>query len=77
MVRETFQLEGLHCPSCVARIERAVSGLPGVHEARLAFATGHLTVAYDPGRLGSDAILRKVRALGYPGRSIRVEREEG
>lgn len=75
MVRETFELDSLHCPSCVARIEKAVGGMPGVRSTRLSFATGRLTVEYDPGVTGSTAIAARVTALGYPARTVR--REDG
>ena len=29
----SLTLEGLHCAACVARVERALKGLPGVAEA--------------------------------------------
>ena len=73
MVRETFQLDNLHCPSCVARIEKAVGTMRGVRAARLAFAAGRLTVEYDPGQTDSQAIASAVGRLGYPARSLRRE----
>ncbi len=73
MVRETFELTGLHCPSCVARIERAVQGIRGVRRAELAFAAGLLTVEYDPTLAGSELIARAVGQLGYPARPVQRE----
>jgi hypothetical protein len=29
-----FGIEGMHCASCVARIERALDSVPGVHDPR-------------------------------------------
>jgi len=74
MIREVFQLDNLHCPSCVTRIERAVNGMPGVTAARLAFAAGRLTVEYDETRTSSQAIADAVGRLGYPARSLRPEK---
>jgi copper chaperone CopZ len=73
MTREVFQLDNLHCPSCVARIERTVGGLPGVRAAKLAFAAGRLTVEYDEASTSSQAIAGAAGRLGYPARSLRRE----
>ncbi|MBE3597511.1 MAG: heavy-metal-associated domain-containing protein [Limnochordaceae bacterium] len=71
MVRETFQLDNIHCPSCVAKIEKAVGAMRGVSSARMAFATGRLAVDYDPTVIEPGAIAATVSRLGYPARSIR------
>ncbi|HEY8425107.1 MAG TPA: heavy metal-associated domain-containing protein [Limnochordales bacterium] len=73
MVREIFELSGLHCPSCVSRIERAVRAIRGVHEAKVAFAAGLLTVEYDPAVTASESITHAVTQMGYPARTLRRE----
>lgn len=70
LVRETFRLENLHCPSCVARIEQAVGRLEGVHASRVAFGAGQLAVTYDPARTTSQAVAAAVGRLGYPAHSL-------
>ena len=39
-----LQVEGMHCASCVSRIEEALSGVEGVEEANVNLATGRATV---------------------------------
>lgn len=56
---------GMSCASCAGEVERALAGQPGVTGARVNFASGRATVAYDPavtdpGRLGA-----AVGRLGY------------
>ncbi len=39
-----FAVEGMHCASCVRRVETAVAAVPGVRDASVNLATGRLTV---------------------------------
>jgi len=41
-------VDGLHCAACVARVEKALQGVPGVHGAAVNLATGEATVTYGP-----------------------------
>ena len=41
----------MHCASCVARVEQALSGVPGVREARVNLATERASVVVDPARV--------------------------
>lgn len=66
VVRETVRLRvsGMHCASCVGRVEAALTSLPGVAGAAVNLATQRaevqLTSALEPAR-----ILEAVRASGY------------
>lgn len=59
-----YRVTGMDCPSCAAKIEAAVAGLPGVGDARVSIAsqlmTFNTTDAADLPRLE-----RAVEALGY------------
>lgn len=48
--REVVRLRvtGMHCASCVARVESALGGVPGVKTARVNLATDEATVRIDP-----------------------------
>ena len=61
----TLAVEGMTCASCALRIERGLKKLPGVSEASVNLATERATVAYDPAAASVDAMLTKVKALGY------------
>ncbi len=56
---------GMTCASCVARVERALTALPGVAAARANFGTGRVEVDFRPPatRAGMAAALARV---GYP-----------
>lgn len=55
----------LSCPSCVAKIEKALKRVEGVTDARVHFNTGRIEVEHDPERAGADELVRTVRAAGY------------
>ncbi|MCL4393870.1 MAG: heavy-metal-associated domain-containing protein [Chloroflexi bacterium] len=55
----------LSCPSCVAKIEKALKGLDGVADAKVHFNTGRIVVEHDPQRTNTDELVKTVRAAGY------------
>ncbi len=59
-----FELSGIRCASCVAKIERELGDLPGIKEARVNFADSSLQVQTDSTISESD-IVKKVREIGY------------
>ncbi len=63
-----LSIEGMSCASCVARVERALAGVPGVGEARVNFATGRAIVRLlGEGRAAAvaTAAVEAVRGAGY------------
>jgi heavy metal translocating P-type ATPase len=58
-------LDGLRCAGCVARVERALRGIAGVESANVNHTTHRALVRYDPGRVGVDLLVARVRELGY------------
>ena len=68
--REEWDLSigGMHCASCVARVEDALGGVSGVHEARVNLATERATVTVDPSRTDLDQLVSSVARAGYTAR---------
>jgi Cu+-exporting ATPase len=62
--RVRFELGGMTCASCAARIERKLNKLEGV-AASVNFATEEAAVVFDPARLTVDDLIRTVAATGY------------
>ena len=60
-------VEGIACGGCIGRIERAVTSVPGVTEARLNFTNRRLHVTWSPGLAEPAAILRALEDGGYHG----------
>lgn len=61
----TFAIEGLDCGDCAAKLEKGIGRINGVIGVRVNFATAKMKVTYDPGMVGTAAIIEKVGRLGY------------
>ncbi|MCK6491449.1 MAG: cation transporter, partial [Planctomycetes bacterium] len=57
--------EGLHCASCVARLEREMGGEPGVAEVRASLVAREATVDYDPAATAPTALVAAFRRHGF------------
>ncbi len=44
----SLPVQGMHCASCVNRIERAIKNVAGVHNAAVNLAAERAAVTYDP-----------------------------
>lgn len=69
-VTTTLYSTGLHCPSCVMKIETALKAMDGVSRAKVHFTTGRIVVDHDPKRTTSGALARTIRAVGYDARTV-------
>lgn len=58
----------LSCPSCVPKIEKALSALPGVEKAEVRFNSGKIEVQHDPAQSNVDALVEAIRGTGYEAR---------
>ena len=63
--RVDLPVQGMSCASCVAKIERAVTRVPGVQGASVNLAAERATVAYEPDRIGVLEITKAIEDLGY------------
>ena len=63
--KTTFRAQDLSCPSCVAKIEKALAGTPGVQKAEVHFTTGRIAIEHDPARATSDDLIKAVANAGY------------
>ena len=62
-VRQSFPVEGMTCSSCVRRVEKAISAVPGVSAANVNLATETADVTLLPGT--SEAVIKAITAAGY------------
>jgi cation transport ATPase len=60
-----FEVEGMSCASCAARVERVLTRQPGVRRATVNFATARALVEMDPETADPDALEAAVRRIGY------------
>jgi Cu+-exporting ATPase len=68
----TFQIEGMTCASCVARVEKAIRAVPGVVSANVNLATERATVAFSS-RPDSRGVIAAVAKAGYATREESIE----
>ncbi len=64
-------IQGMDCASCAAKIERALSAVPGVDRATVNFAAEEATIALAPG--AAPDLAGAVRDLGYRVRERELE----
>jgi P-type Cu+ transporter len=61
----TLPITGMTCANCVATVERSLKKEKGVAGASVNLSSERATVEFDPGLVGLDALLGRVRRAGY------------
>ncbi|NEW09446.1 copper-translocating P-type ATPase [Paenibacillus sp. SYP-B3998] len=61
----SFQLTGMTCAACAARIEKGLRKLEGVTEANVNFAMEKAAVTFDPTQVNRDRMEQTIIKLGY------------
>ena len=75
-MKETYNVTGMSCAACSARVEKSVSALPGAQEVTVNLLKNSMTVSYDPAQLTSARIIQAVADAGY-GASLRGAKTAG
>ncbi|WP_034634185.1 heavy metal translocating P-type ATPase [Desulfofundulus thermocisternus] len=60
-----LSVRGMSCAACVARVERAVSGLPGVADVAVSLPAETARITYYPGAVTPGRIKEVIAELGY------------
>ena len=63
--RVVFFVRGMTCSSCASRIEKTISGLPGVMQARVNFGSEQMFVDVDPNKIFLVEILQSIKKIGF------------
>ncbi|MDR6856326.1 heavy metal translocating P-type ATPase [Variovorax guangxiensis] len=71
--RWSLPIEGMTCASCVARVEKALSQVPGVLSASVNLATEKAEVKLASGDVDVESLIVAVRKAGYEARRPAVE----
>jgi len=69
----SLPITGMHCANCSLTIERNLKKLDGVAEANVNYANEKATVIFDPSVLDEEAVIARVRDVGYDVATARVE----
>ena len=64
-MKTVLRSQELTCPSCIAKIEKAVKALPGVEEVKVMFSSGRIEVEHDPQRASQEKLAEAIRHVGY------------
>ncbi|MEO7714595.1 MAG: heavy metal translocating P-type ATPase [Capsulimonas sp.] len=75
-VVSTLDIQGMHCASCVGRIERMLGKVPGVEHADVNLATNRARVTYDPGQATMDAMVAAVEKAGFGASPVTSKRPQ-
>lgn len=73
MKKETFIVEGLHCASCVKRVEETLLSLKGVKSASVNLANGSVLVEYDENLISPSGMKNSIDSLGYTFKIIKTK----
>ncbi|MFD2180704.1 heavy metal translocating P-type ATPase [Rhodoplanes azumiensis] len=65
VVETRYRVTGMDCGSCAAKVETAVSRLPGVAAVAVSATTGTMTVTHPTGTAALPALRQSLTALGY------------
>lgn len=63
--KETLKISGIHCASCVLKIEKALKKEAGIISANVNFALGTLMVEFNPAKTNLEKIKDKIEDIGY------------
>ncbi|MBF6626864.1 copper-translocating P-type ATPase [Aerococcaceae bacterium zg-BR9] len=64
-MKQQFQIEGMHCAGCAAKIEQKLNQLTGVKEAVVNLVTNSATIDYDDNQVTFTTFRDTVDSLGY------------
>lgn len=73
LITSTFNIDGLDCADCAAKLEKGIRKLPGMREAHVNFATAKLKVVYDKTLLEAIRITKTVSDLGYSAAPLQAD----
>lgn len=69
----TFEVQGLHCASCVQRVESSLNAVRGVSDATINLASGKATVSINPEVVTNENLGKAVEEAGYKARFANEE----
>jgi Cu+-exporting ATPase len=63
--KNRYKITGMHCASCVSRVESVVSEMPGVIEANVNLGLEEASISYVPGVMDFEKVRAAVVDSGY------------
>lgn len=62
--KKSYDITGMHCEKCVARVKKAIEGIEGVRAAKVTLEPGSALVKMDK-PVADDVIIGAVEAEGF------------
>lgn len=63
--KAVINIIGMHCASCVLKIEKSLKILEGVYEAKVNFASGRAYINYNPDKVTRENLEEAIKKAGY------------
>lgn len=76
MTKQIFNITGMSCGSCAAKIENSLSKTSGISSCNINFLTGQALVNYDEKKINIEHIYQVVESLGYKVATSESKEEE-
>ncbi|TMW70156.1 heavy metal translocating P-type ATPase [Alteribacter natronophilus] len=76
MAKQRFGIEGMHCASCVNRVEKKISKVDGVESVNVNLATHQAQVTGDLSEERIGEIIASVEKIGFGAKPLSDEKEE-
>jgi copper chaperone CopZ len=73
IVKKTILIDGMTCVSCENRIERKLSGTPGIESAQVSYKNGIAIVTFDPEVVTLEQIEEIIISLDYKIKRLQPE----
>ncbi|MCC7446121.1 MAG: heavy-metal-associated domain-containing protein [Anaerolineae bacterium] len=70
MIKQRFQIEGMHCVGCAMTVDGALEDLPGVKSASTNYAKQFADVEYDERKITEAHIVQAIKEAGYTGKPL-------
>ncbi|HCX65230.1 MAG TPA: heavy metal translocating P-type ATPase, partial [Eubacteriaceae bacterium] len=64
-VKKTIKIDGMHCSSCSANVEKRLNGLEGIQSANVSIATEKGLIEYDESKVSLNKIFEEIEDLGF------------
>ena len=61
----TIPVSGMHCASCVGRVEKSLKDIEGTFDVNINLATQQASISYDPDKAGINDFVESVKSVGY------------
>jgi Cu+-exporting ATPase len=69
----TIPVAGMTCAACVRKVEKALKGVPGVHDATVNLSAGKAGVSYDETVCDIPQMVERIEQIGYDVPAARLE----